>query len=98
MRNPTPQTAERLATGAGDFATGVARLMRAASAMSGSRPARPRKSAPPRPPDPDVSWSAATRMSVAEPDTSVETPADDASAWSAATRTAEREAAAERSR
>jgi hypothetical protein len=60
LRDPHPVTAERLATGAGDFATGVASLMRAVSAMAGNaRPAPPPPPAPP--PNPDVTWSVATR-------------------------------------
>jgi hypothetical protein len=74
LRDPHPMTAERLATGAGDVATGVASLLRAASAMAGNvrqaaeRPPAERKPAPPtaeRPKaaafDPDTTWSAATR-------------------------------------
>ncbi|HET6532481.1 MAG TPA: hypothetical protein VFH03_17985 [Actinoplanes sp.] len=63
LRDPTPESAARLATGAGDLATGVAGLMRALSALSGTRPARrrPSRPAPPPPPDPDLAWSAATR-------------------------------------
>jgi hypothetical protein len=61
LRDPSPETAERLATGAGDIATGVASLLRAFSAMTSNT--RPRKPASPgRPaPDPDTAWSAATR-------------------------------------
>ncbi len=94
MRNPTPQTAERLATGAGDLATGVASLMRAFSAMSGSRPKPARRPAPP-PADPDVAWSAATRTGDGpdrEPDLA---PGADESPWAAATHAAAREQAEE---
>lgn len=41
LRDPSPETAERLATGAGDFATGVASLLRAFSAVTGDRSAPP---------------------------------------------------------
>jgi hypothetical protein len=60
VRDPRPMTAERLATGAGDFATGVASLMRAVSAMA-SNPHPPRPTRPAPPPNPDTTWSAATR-------------------------------------
>jgi hypothetical protein len=93
MRNPTPEAAERLATGAGDFATGVVSLMRAFSAMSGTRPKPARRTAtPPPPPDPDLAWSAATRRGSPPVDVP---PArdDDQSPWTAATRAANREAA-----
>lgn len=91
MRNPTPQSAERLATGAGDIATGVATLMRAFSAMSGTRPkpAR-RRTTPPPPPDPDLAWSAATRRGSAPVE--VADAPDDQSPWTAATRAANSEA------
>jgi hypothetical protein len=92
VRDPTPQTAARLATGAGDLATGVASMMRALSALSGtrSRPAKPAK--PTRPVfDPDVAWSAATRTSGEAG--RHEAPAEDldpdtTDPWTAATRTA----------
>jgi hypothetical protein len=62
MREPGPETAERLATGVGDLATGVASMLRAFSALSGERP---RRTAPARPqppaPDPAAAWSFATR-------------------------------------
>src|SRR6266540_3752729 len=51
LRDPSPETAERLATGAGDFATGVASLLRAFSAMTSNT--RPRKPASPGRPAPD---------------------------------------------
>ncbi|MFG1608261.1 hypothetical protein [Actinoplanes sp. NPDC049265] len=94
MRNPTPEAAERLATGAGDFATGVVSLMRAFSAMSGSRPKTARRPAttPPPPPDPDLAWSAATRRGSGPVDVPVP-PDEDQSPWTAATRAANREAA-----
>lgn len=53
VRDPDPQTVERLATGAGDLAVGVAGLLRSLSGLA--RPA----------PDP---WSAATDRTDASPD------------------------------
>ena len=48
LRDPSPETAERLATGAGDFAAGVASLMRAFSAATtqAGSPAAPTTAAP----------------------------------------------------
>jgi hypothetical protein len=61
LRDPSPEIAERLATGAGDFATGVASLLRAVSAMtSNPRPRKPARQSRPVP-DPDTAWTAATR-------------------------------------
>lgn len=94
LRDPSPESAARLATGAGDFATGVASLMRAFSAMSGtrSRPAKPRRPVPP--PDPDLAWSAATRTAAdgGRHDAGDLTPDEDESPWAAATRAADRQA------
>ncbi|GAB1690367.1 hypothetical protein [Krasilnikovia sp. M28-CT-15] len=74
LRDPSPDMSERLATGAGDFATGVASLLRAFSAMAAQRPPAPRTatsetSGPvPRPAtDPDTTWSAATRAEAEPP-------------------------------
>jgi hypothetical protein len=80
LRDPHPMTAERLATGAGDVATGVASLLRAVSAVAGGvraateRPPAERRPATPtseRPKaaafNPDTTWSAATRTADAEP-------------------------------
>jgi hypothetical protein len=87
MRDPSPQTAARLASGAGDFATGVASLMRAFSALSGdrSRTSRPARPAPP-PPDPDTAWSAATHSPGDHEPAPEPAPDQNASPWSAATR------------
>ncbi|WP_305786231.1 hypothetical protein [Symbioplanes lichenis] len=84
MRDPGPDTAAKLAAGAGDFATGVAGLMRAFSAVS-SATAPKARSAPPRPePTPDQSWSAATRATAGP---AREAPVDEsADPWGAATR------------
>jgi hypothetical protein len=62
MRDPTPQTAARLAGGAGDFASGVASLMRAVSAMSSNPRPKPARPARPAPPTPDEAWQTATRV------------------------------------
>ncbi|GGQ52545.1 hypothetical protein GCM10010166_21940 [Couchioplanes caeruleus subsp. azureus] len=73
LRDPTPETAERLATGAGDLATGLATLMRGLSAVLGAtrtpdrdstghqEPASDRDPARYPPSTPDEAWSAATR-------------------------------------
>jgi len=92
MRDPTPQTAARLAGGAGDFASGVASLMRAVSAMSSNPRPKPARPARPAPPTPDEAWQTATRVTnppgrteppaTVEP-TAVEAPTDP---WSAASR------------
>jgi hypothetical protein len=82
LRDPHPVTAERLASGAGDFATGVASLLRAVSAMAGNaRPASPERPPAP-PPNPDTMWSAATRTADGDPG-----PAEhsDGDVWAAAT-------------
>lgn len=62
-RNPSPATAVRLATSAGDIATGLAGLMRGLSGLAGDRSKRPASRAPrPAPaPSPDEAWSTATR-------------------------------------
>jgi hypothetical protein len=78
VRDPSPEATERVATGAGDVAMGMASLMRGFSAMARSRPA-PRRAAPakaPKPGNADETWSAATRRN------------DAAGAWSAATNNA----------
>jgi hypothetical protein len=66
LRDPGPEVAERLATGAGDLAAGVASLLRAlgaAASATGSRPARSRRTAPapPRPAGDDAVWRESTR-------------------------------------
>jgi hypothetical protein len=91
VRDPHPVTAERLATGAGDFATGLASVMRAVSAMAGNaRPVNPeRKPAPANarrppapPPNPDTTWSAATRTTDQDPKPAKRSAPD---VWAAAT-------------
>jgi hypothetical protein len=59
MRDPSPDTAAKLAIGAGDLANGVASMMRAFSSITGERPApRPAKQPPAKSAD---AWSDATR-------------------------------------
>jgi len=61
MRDPNPQFAERVATGAGDFAAGVASLLRSLSTPA--EPAEdPTPDSGPRDDGDDV-WRAATRAS-----------------------------------
>ncbi|MEV4704875.1 hypothetical protein [Actinoplanes sp. NPDC049316] len=91
VRDPDPHTAERLAAGAGDLATGVASIMRAFATISSVTNAKPQpKPAPPRPePTPDQAWSTATRAHrepVSEPERP--SPVDETTdPWGAATRT-----------
>jgi hypothetical protein len=58
MREPNPQFAERVATGAGDFAAGVASLLRS---LSTPPPAAPEPPAPGARDDGDDVWRVATR-------------------------------------
>ncbi|AVT33761.1 hypothetical protein C6361_34865 [Plantactinospora sp. BC1] len=75
LRDPSPELAERLATGAGDFAAGVASLLRALSSVTA--PAERRTgpgggttgSGTGDDPTGDT-WAAATRASTADPDVS----------------------------
>ncbi|GIE30257.1 hypothetical protein Ait01nite_033020 [Actinoplanes italicus] len=60
VRDPSPETAERLAASAGDIASGVAGLMRAFSSMAAEPPRAPAPRTRPAP-APDQAWSAATR-------------------------------------
>jgi hypothetical protein len=60
MRDPSPETAVKLAIGAGELATGVASVMRAFSSMVGERTTTP-PPARPRPENRDENWSTATR-------------------------------------
>ncbi|GAA3340305.1 hypothetical protein GCM10020358_27400 [Amorphoplanes nipponensis] len=90
VRNPTPQQAARLATGAGDFASGVASLLRAFAAVSGTTGTPNRPKPPARPTTtPDQAWSAATRTTrpaeSAAPEREVREGDDP---WTAATRAA----------
>jgi hypothetical protein len=90
LRDPSPEQAERLATGAGDFASGVASLLRAFSAVTGTSGTSTRPKQPPRPaPTPDQAWSAATRDRTAKPAERIPTEEDvraGADPWTAATR------------
>jgi len=62
VRDPSPEQAERLATGAGEFASGVASLLRAFSVVAGTTGGSTRRKPPARPTStPDQAWSAATR-------------------------------------
>jgi hypothetical protein len=69
VRDPSPETAERLAASAGDIASGVAGLMRAFSSMAAERPRTPAPRSRPAP-TPDQAWSAATHVAdePSEPD------------------------------
>jgi hypothetical protein len=83
VRDPDPHTAERLAAGAGDLATGVAGIMRAVATIASVTTPKPQPKAAPRPePTPDQAWAAATdHTPVPEP------PVDEnADPWGAATR------------
>ena len=76
LRDPSPETAARLAAGAGDIAGGVAGLMRAFSSLGTERPRRPSSTAHPAP-APEQDRAAATRSAPAS-----------GRAWAAATRSA----------
>ncbi|WP_203738674.1 hypothetical protein [Actinoplanes cyaneus] len=102
-RNPSPETVFKVATGAGDIATGAASMLRGFSALAGSvlneRPA-PRASgggAARHAPSADQAWSAATRT--ATPSPAPPAAADpEADPWAAATAESAREADAARAR
>ncbi|WP_320067124.1 hypothetical protein [Micromonospora sp. RTGN7] len=88
LRDPSPEFAERLATGAGDLAAGVASLLRAFASAGdpAGRPAEPADTAP-TPPRPaadrfsgDHMWREATRTGHDAQ------PAPEQDVWSAATR------------
>src|SRR2546430_5254612 len=57
LRDPSPEFAWRVASGATDFATGIAAILRAFNAAS----ARSRPKPPSRPPESGATWRAATR-------------------------------------
>jgi hypothetical protein len=68
-RHPTPENAARLASSAGDLATGVASALRAVSTLAGAGSPRrrsPRRPASP-PPPPGDAWSTATRSATVAP-------------------------------
>jgi hypothetical protein len=91
VRDPSPETAERLATSAGDIASGVAGLMRAFSSMAGDTPRPPAPRTRPAP-TPDQAWSAATHVEE-EPAPAPE-PEDVTDPWAAVSAADAREAAA----
>ncbi|MGK5741956.1 hypothetical protein [Micromonospora sp. URMC 103] len=81
LRDPSPEFAERLATGAGDLAAGVASLLRAFA--SANPPAEPGPEAPVTAPggaEDDLVWREATRSGHDSQ------PASEGDVWSAATR------------
>ena len=88
LRDPSPESAEQLASSAGDVAAGMASLLRAMSVLGGERSRRTRPARPPatrtgaaaHPDNPDQTWSAVTRA-----DEPGNRPED---AWSAATNAA----------
>jgi hypothetical protein len=88
MRDPSPERAERLATGAGDFATGVAGMLRAFSAVTGTTGTSARHKPPARPTTtPDQAWSAATRRAKpADPAPPAHEVREGDDPWTAATR------------
>jgi hypothetical protein len=89
VRDPSPETAERLATSAGDIASGVAGLMRAFSSMAGETPRPPAPRTRPAP-TPDQTWSAATHVDEElDPE-----PVDVTDPWAAVSAADAREAAA----
>ncbi|WP_018251738.1 flagellar biosynthesis protein FlhF [Salinispora mooreana] len=84
LRDPSPEFAERLATGAGDLAAGVASLLRAfASAQPAPTSAADPTAEPAAPQRPTPVWQAATRS---RHDSS---SASEGDVWSAATRAEE---------
>lgn len=88
LRDPSPEFAERLATGAGDLAAGVASLLRAFASAGdpADRPGRPDDVTPPSPRSGDDQaagdhvWREATRTGHDSQ------PAPERDVWSAATR------------
>jgi hypothetical protein len=91
VRDPSPETAERLASSAGDIASGVAGLMRAFSSMAAENPRPPAPRTRPAP-TPDQAWSAATR--VEEEPAPAPAPEDVTDPWAAVSADDAREAAA----
>jgi len=75
VRNPSPEFAWKVASGASDVATGIAAVLRA------FQPAPPRPRPAPRPRDSGPTWRAATRADEPAPPT----PADGGDVWRAAT-------------
>ncbi|BCY06531.1 hypothetical protein [Actinoplanes sp. L3-i22] len=86
-RDPSPETVFKVATGAGDIATGAASVLRGLSTLAGSvlsnpRPARksPGGGAARHAPSPDQAWSTATRSTRPAPRPAEPTPATPAPA------------------
>jgi hypothetical protein len=94
VRDPSPQAAERLATGAGDLAAGVASFLRAVAGAAGSAPERAGAGEPgpawPAPEEPVSSgavgdvWQAATRGPAASPSSAAAEPSSAAAEPSSA--------------
>lgn len=81
LRDPSPEFAERLATGAGDLAAGVASLLRAFASAEPGAPASPgNPGGPAGSPAGDHVWREATRTGHDSQ------PAPEQDVWSAATR------------
>ncbi|MEV0003770.1 hypothetical protein AB0H28_15975 [Micromonospora sp. NPDC050980] len=87
LRDPSPEFAERLATGAGDLAAGVASMLRAFAPPTSGGPAAPAEPTPPAPPagaaptgSADHVWREATRTGHDSQ------PAPEQDVWAAATR------------
>ncbi|WP_412102691.1 hypothetical protein [Plantactinospora sp. KLBMP9567] len=94
LRDPSPELAERLATGAGDFAAGVASLLRALSSVTGPTGRRSGGSRTGGPSAEDAptgdNWAAATRATTTEtPGTRSADAAETRSADAAETRSAD---------
>ncbi|GLW32449.1 hypothetical protein [Actinoplanes regularis] len=109
VRDPSPETVFKVATGAGDIATGAASVLRGFSSLAGSVLGdRPRQSAKPagggaarHAPSPDQAWSAATRAADPPPAPTgpgAGAPDPEADPWAAATAESAREADAARAR
>ncbi|MEV0898096.1 hypothetical protein [Actinoplanes sp. NPDC049802] len=96
VRDPSPETAERIAASAGDIASGVAGLMRAFSSLAAEKPRPPAPRAKPSR-TPDQAWSAATRADIpaARPDGDPLAPDARDDPWGAASAADAREVAAE---
>ncbi|BAL86661.1 hypothetical protein AMIS_14410 [Actinoplanes missouriensis 431] len=94
LRDPSPETAERLATSAGEIATGVAGLMRAFSSLTEQRPKPPpAQRSSERPANPDSVWASATHAAQRAGGGEDSPDAGD-DPWAAATAESAREAAA----
>ncbi|GAA2667192.1 hypothetical protein [Actinoplanes palleronii] len=105
VRDPSPQTIFRVATGAGDIATGAAGVLRGLASLAGAFQGERSRRAPKSPaggatrhaPAPDAAWSAATRAGA--PSSRPAAPvADESDTWAAATAAGARAAEADRAR